>query len=170
MDQELDKLLAIGAISEADPGECPFASSCVVVRKKDGTFRLCVDYRRLNAITVKDSYPLPRIDEILSSLGKARYFASLDLLMGYHEVEVEPRDRAKTAFVTHRGLFVFNVMPFGLTNAPATFQRLMNNLFRSRLGIDVLVYLDDILVYAVELEQLFKSLDYVFCQIIDAGL
>ena len=170
MDQELDKLLAIGAISEADPGECPFASRCVVVRKKDGTFRLCVDYRRLNAITVKDSYPLPRIDEILSSLGKARYFASLDLLMGYHEVEVEPRDRAKTAFVTHRGLFVFNVMPFGLTNAPATFQRLMNNLFRSRLGIDVLVYLDDILVYAVELEQLFKSLDYVFGQIIDAGL
>ena len=98
MDQELDKLKSIGAISEADPGECPFASRCVVVRKKDGTFRLCVDYRRLNAITVKDSYPLPRIDEILASLGKARYFASLDLLMGYHEVEVDPRDRAKTAF------------------------------------------------------------------------
>ena len=170
MDQELDKLLAIGAISEANPGDCPFASRCVVVRKKDGTFRLCVDYRRLNAITVKDSYPLPRIDEILSSLGKARVFASLDLLMGYHEVEVDPRDRAKTAFVTHRGLFVFNVMPFGLTNAPATFQRLMNNLFQSRLGIDILVYLDDILCYAETLEQLYKSLEYALQTVISAGL
>ena len=129
LELELDKLLAIGAIEEADPGDCPYASRYVVVRKRDGSFRLCVDYRRLNAITVKDSYPLPRIDEILASLGKARYFASLDLIMGYHQVEMDQRDRAKTAFTTHRGLFVFNVMPFGLTNAPATFQRLMFKIF-----------------------------------------
>ena len=79
--QELDKLLSICAIEKADPGDCPYASRCVVERKRDGSFRLCVDYRRLNAITVKDSYPLPRIDEILASLGRARYFASLDLIM-----------------------------------------------------------------------------------------
>ena len=87
-------MLAIGAIEEADPCDCPYASRCVVVRKRDGTFRLSVDYRRLNAITVKDSYPLMRIDEILASLGKARYFASLDLIMGYHQVEMDQRDRA----------------------------------------------------------------------------
>jgi len=121
LDQEIDRLLAADHISEAEPGVCPYASRSVIVRKKDGTFRLCIDYRRLNAQTVKDAYPLPRIDEILGSLAKAKYFIALDLLMGYHEVEVECADRAKTAFITHRGLFIWNVMPFGLTNAPATF-------------------------------------------------
>ena len=170
LEQELDKLLSIGAIAEADPGECPYASRCVVVEKKDGSHRLCVDYRRLKAITVKDSYTLPRIDEILASLGKARYFASLDLIMGYHQVEVEPQDRAKTAFTTHRKLFVFNVIPFGLTNAPATFQRLMFNIFQSHVGIDILVYLDDILIFSESLEGLFRTLDYALQALSDAGL
>lgn len=91
------------------------------MRKKDGSFRLCIEYRRLNAQTVKDAYQLPRVYDILTSLSKARYFAALDLLMGYHEFEVEPTDLVKTAFIMHCGLFVCNVMPFGLTNAPSTF-------------------------------------------------
>ena len=93
-------------------------------------------------------------------MGKARYFASLDLLIGYHQIEMESCDCAKTAFTTHRGLFVFNVMPFSLTNAPATFQRLMNLIFSSHIGLDILVYLYDILVFAETLEKLLESLDF----------
>ena len=170
LDQEIDRLLAIGHISEADPGECPYSSRSVIVRKKDGSFRLCIDYRRLNAQTVKDAYPLPRIDEILASLEKARCFAALDLLMGYHEVEVEPCDRAKTAFVTHKGLFVWNVMPFGLTNAPATFQRLMNQVLQGLVGDGVLVYLDDVLIFAENYPELLSRMCRVFERLRAAGL
>ena len=170
LEQEIDRLLAIGHIVEADPGECPYASRSVIVRKKDGSFRLCVDYRRLNAQTVKDAYPLPRIDEILASLANARCFAALDLLMGYHEVEVEPGDRAKTAFVTHKGLFVWNVMPFGLTNAPATFQRLMNSVLQGLVGDGVLVYLDDVLVFAEDYPALLSRLCSVLERLRAAGL
>ena len=135
---------------------CPYASRSVIVRKKDGTFRLCIDYRRLNAQTVKDAYPLFRIDEILGSFAKAKYFIALDLLMVYHEVEVERADRAKTAFITHRGLFTWNVMPFGLTNAPATFQRLINKVLSGLVSFGVLVYLDDVLIYSECVENLFS--------------
>ena len=123
-----------------------FASRCVVLRKNDGTFRFSVDYRRLNAKTVKDSYPLPRIDEILASLRTARYFASLDLLMSYQEVEVYSQDGANTAVTTHRGRDVFNLMLVGRTNVPSNFQRLINNMSQSRFAINLLVYLDDILI------------------------
>ena len=107
-----------------------------------------MDYRRLNADTVKDSYPLPRIDDILINLRGKKFFASVDLLSGYMQLGVAPADRKKTAFVTHRGLYVFNRMPFGLCNAPASFQRLMDTLFEGHLGIDTLVYLDDLLMFA----------------------
>lgn len=140
LDQEIERLLSFGHILEATPGTCPDASRTVIVCKKDGSFRLCIEYRRLNAQTVKDAYPLPRVDDILTSLSEARYFAALDLLMGYHEIEVEPTDQVKTAFITHRGLFVLNVMPFGLKKAPATFQRLMNTLLLDLIGTGVLVY------------------------------
>ena len=112
-------------MSEANPGECPYGSPIVVVAKKDGTLRMCVDYRQLNQITIKDAYPLPRMDEIFTSLHNNFCFVALDLLMGYHQIPVREEDRPKTAFITHKGLYVFNVMPFGLCNAPATFQRLM---------------------------------------------
>ena len=158
LEQEVEKLLAIGAISEADPGACPYAARTVLSPKKDGSMRMCVDYRDLNAQTEKDSFPLPRIDQVWPALAKAKYFASLDLLMGYHQVEVDPKDRAKTAFLTHRGLYVYNVMPFGLCNAPATFQRLMEKILGTHIGRGVLVYLDDVLIYAETPEELIEKL------------
>ena len=90
--------------------------------------RMCVDYRDLNSQTEKDSFPLPRIDQVWPTLARARYFASLDLLMGYHQIEVDQRDRVKTVFLTHRGVYIYNVMPFGLCNAPVTFQRPMERV------------------------------------------
>jgi len=170
LDQEIDRLLQVNAISAADPGNCPYASRTVLAPKKDGSWRMCVDYRDINAQTVKDSFPLPRIGEVWSSLAGAKYFASLDLLMGYHQVEVREQDRLKTAFITHKGLFVYNVMPFGLCNAPATFQRLMEKILGSRIGRDVLVYLDDVLIYGATPEAVLRSLREVLMALIRAGL
>ena len=170
LEQEVEKLLAIGAISVADPGACPYASRTVIAPKKDGSLRMCVDYRDVNAQSEKDAFPLPRIDQVWPLLSKAKYFASLDLLMGYHQVVMDPKDRAKTAFLTHRGLFVYNVMPFGLCNAPATFQRLMEKILGSLIGNGVLVYLDDILIYAETPEQLLDILSEVLKRLAAAGL
>ena len=170
LEQELERLQAVGAISPAPAGECPYASRTVLVSKKDGTTRMCVDYRDLNAQTEKDCFPLPRIDDVWPTLSKAKFFASLDLLMGYHQVEVSGPDRIKTAFVTHKGLFIYNVMPFGLCNAPATFQRLMERIFSDRIGIDVLVYLDDVLMFGPDHKSLLSSLDQVLERLINAGL
>ena len=104
----------------------PWASPIVLVRKKDWSSRFCIDYRKVNAVTQKDAYPLPRVDETLDTLSGSRWFTTLDLISGYWHVEVNPEDAEKTAFCTHEGLFEFKVMPFGLCNAPATFQRLMD--------------------------------------------
>ena len=170
LEQEVDKLLSIGAISPADPGACPYASRTVITPKKDGSMRMCVDYRDINSQTEKDSFPLPRIDQVWPTLSRARYFASLDLLMGFHQVEVDPRDRAKTAFLTHHGLFIYNVMPFGLCNAPATFQRLMERVLGTLIRRGVLVYIDDVLIYAETPEQLIEILSTVLQLLIQAGL
>ena len=112
LEQEVEKLLAIGAISEADPGACPYASRTVTTPKKDWTIRMCVDYRDINVQTEKDAYPLPRIDQVWGTLSRALYFVFLDLLMEYHQVEVDPKDRFKTEFLSHKGLYIYNVMPF----------------------------------------------------------
>ena len=167
---EIDHLLRLGVIVPATPGECPYASAIVLVKKKDGSIRLCVDYRRLNAQTIKDAYNLPRIDDLLQQLSRARYFVALDLLMGYHQIEVAPEDQSKTAFVCCEGLFVYKVMPFGLCNAPATFQRLMNSVLAEHIGRDCVVYIDDVLIFAADPASLLRSLQSVLRKLIAAGL
>ena len=126
----------------------PWAFPVVIVGKKGGDKRLCIDYRRLNALTKIDAYPLPRIDDLLDSLGGSQWFTTLDLASGYWQVSMHPHDIEKTAFITPSGLYEFLVMPFGLNNAPGTFQRLMNWILKDYLGLFVAVYLDDIIIYS----------------------
>ena len=148
----------------------PYASPIVVVKKKDGSMRLCVDYRKLNQKTVKDAYPLPRIAESWDALKGAKYFTTLDLASGYHQVAMDENDRAKTAFTTPFGLYEYDRMPFGLCNAPATFQRLMQATMNDFIFQILLVYLDDILVYASTFQEHLERLDKVFSRLSKAGL
>ena len=152
------------------PSSSPWASPIVLVQKKDGSFRFCVDYRKLNAVTRKDAYPLPRIDDTLDTLSGAHWFTTLDLISGYWQVEVEPADREKTAFCTPEGLFEFKVMPFGLCNAPATFQRLMNSALSGLHGNSCLVYLDDVIIMGNTFLDHLNNLQHVFHRIRAAGL
>ncbi len=118
------------------PSNSPWSSPVVLVRKKDGSHRFCVDYREVNSVTKKDKFPLPRVDDLLDQLGETKYFSSLDLASGYWQIKVHPDSRSKTAFVTHQGLYEFSVMPFGLTNAPSVFQRLMQRVLLGPNPVD----------------------------------
>ena len=145
------------------------AAPIVLVNKKDGTSRFCVDYRRINAVTRKNAYP-PRVDDILETLAGSQLFSILDLASGYWQVEVKPEDREKTAFITSEGLYEFNVLPFGLCNGPATFQRLMNILLAGIQWHDCLVYLDDIIVLGRSFDEHLKNLAKVFQRLREANL
>ena len=148
----------------------PWASPVVLVRKKDGSLRFCVDYRKVNAITRKDAYPLPRVDDTLDTLASCKWFTTLDLLSGYWQVEVDEKDREKTAFSTPDGLFEFTRMPFGLCNAPATFQRLMDLVLAGLQWYNCLVYLDDILIIGKTFDDHLHNLRLVFERLREAGL
>lgn len=165
--EHISGLLKKGVIRESSSS---YASPVVLVRKSDGSLRLCVDYRRLNAKTQRDAFPLPRIEESLDALCRAQVFSTIDLASGYHQVAVHEKDRHKTAFVTPFGLYEYLRMPFGLCNAPATFQRLMQAVMGELVFQIVLVYLDDLLVYSDTFESHLTRLETVFRRLREAGL
>ncbi len=146
------------------------SSPIVLVRKKDGTIRFYVDYRKLKDVTHKDAYPLPRIDDILEALRGAKYFCSIDLVSGYWLIKVADKDRGKTAFGSHLGLYEFLCMPFGLTGAPATFLSLMDKVLDGLIGKNCLVYLDDIIIFGSSFEETFANLKLLMGRLHDHNL
>ncbi|KAF9761100.1 Retrovirus-related Pol polyprotein from transposon [Nosema granulosis] len=167
VEEEVRKNLEMGIISES---ESPWNSRIVPVTKKDGSLRMCIDFRPLNKITIKDRYPIPRIDEILDLLSGATIFTTLDATSGYYQLLMADEDKEKTAFSWKGGHYEFNRMPFGLCNAPATFQRAMDYVLREERGMFVIPYLDDIIIYSKDLETHVIHVRQVLHKLREAGI
>ena len=167
LDEQLEEMLEAGIISTS---ASPWASPVVVVPKKDGTLRVCIDFRKFNQILVKDSFPLPRVEDLFATLGKAKYFSSLDLKSGYWQMELAPEDRKKTAFCTRTQLLEFNVLPFGVASAPSLFQRMISLLLKGIEGKYAVAYLDDILIFSDSFEAHLGHLDDVLRRLRKASL
>ncbi|UYV62930.1 hypothetical protein LAZ67_2002542, partial [Cordylochernes scorpioides] len=165
--EEVDRMMEMGVVQ---PSESPWASPVVLVRKKDGSVRFCVDYRGLNKMTKKDVYPLPRVDDALDCLKGANIYSTIDLKAGYWQIGIDEADREKTAFITPDGLFEFKVMPFGLCNAPATFERMMDNLLKGLRWTICLCYLDDVVIFADNFPDHLRRLEVVLNCFKRAGL
>lgn len=165
--KHLQELLDSGVIRES---ESPFASPIVVVRKKDGSVRLCIDFRKLNLQTIKDAYALPKLEEAFSALAGSKWFSVLDLKSGYYQIEMEESDKQKTAFVCPLGFWEFNRMPQGITNAPSTFQRLMEKCVGEMNLKEVLVFIDDLIIFSSSLEEHEQRLKRVLQRLRDYGL
>ena len=161
------EMLASGQI---EPSDSPWSAPVVLVTKKYGGTRFCVDYRRLNTATVMDAYPLPRIDDILDMLAGKQWFSTLDLASGYWQVSMSQEARIKTAFATHSGLFQFKVMPFGLCNAPATFERMMDRVLQGLRRSRCLVYLDYIISFGSTFGDALDNLTLLFERLRAYGL
>ncbi|RVX13859.1 RNA-directed DNA polymerase-like [Vitis vinifera] len=157
--RQLKELLDAGFIQ---PSKAPYGAPVLFQKKHDGSLRMCIDYRALNKVTVKNKYPIPLIADLFDQLGRARYFTKLDLRSGYYQVRIAEGDEPKTTCVTRYGSYEFLVMPFGLTNAPATFCTLMNKIFHPYLDKFVVVYLDDIVIYSNTLKEHEEHLRKVF--------
>ena len=164
--EKIGSLLDQGIINSS---KSPWAGPIVLVEKKDGTKRMCVDYHKLNNVTTNDTYPLPNIEELIANIGPSKFISTLDLTKVYYQVPVNPKHCRKTAFVTPYGKYEFITMPFGLISAPSTFQRLMDELL-SGLHEFAVAYLDDILIHSQTWEQHLEHLNIVFEKLREAGL
>jgi hypothetical protein len=144
------------------PNTSPFASLVVLVKKKDGTMRMCIDSKALNKKTIKNRYPIPRIDELFDELHGAIYFTKIDLHYGYHQIKMREEDISKIGFRCHYSHYEFLVMPFGLTNTPAMFQSCMNHVFNKQLRRHLLVFFYDVLIYSKTREENLRHVDHIF--------
>ena len=159
IEEQIKSELEAGFIEES---LSPWASPVVVVKKKDGSFRMCIDYRELNNVTKKDRYPLPNISDLIDTIGKSTHFITLDFFAGYQQFKVRDKDREKTAFISAQGLFQYIRMTFGLCNAPATFQRGMDIALNGLIGKDCLVYIDDVVIFANSCQELMEKCQRIF--------
>ncbi len=163
----MKKMLKDGVIEASDS---PWSAPVVLAMKPDGSVRFCVDYRRLNQVTRKDAYPLPRIDDNLDALSGSQWFSCVDMKSGYWQVGMDEADQQKTAFVTRRGLWHWKVMPFGLCNAPGTFERLMDLVLRGLNWEHCLVYLDDVIIIGRTFQEHLENLHLVWSRFRNANL